>query len=203
MWCRICRQDVPVVAGARGNAMACPRCGGRLGNACLGGRATQLGAVADGGIDLTGQQFVEVTGTTPPVDWDNWELSDRMQPVKRMASRSSVVRQRTPWDPEHVVRIDTSHSGRRHAENCSTVADDAIKPAAGSESRGPLAWLSLGLGLACSTCGALLAVTGLVESRNDLWNVGLPLVVVGQLVLLLGLALRLRQVKRVARPGGP
>jgi len=199
MWCRICRQDVPVVAGAPGRAVACPRCGGRLDSDCLGGSTAELEAVAEGGIDLTGQQFAEVTGIAPPVPWDNWELNQQMQSVRRIASRANRDQHRTSWDPEHVVRIDRSHSGRRAENGPTSMPDDTVEPPAEYAARGPLTWLSLGLGLACATCGALLAATGLFQSRSDLWNIGLPLVVAGQLALLLGLMLRLCQAKRAAR----
>jgi len=179
--------------------MACPRCGGRLDSECLGGSTAELEAVAEGGIDLTGQQFAEVTGIAPPAPWDNWELNQRMQSVKRIASRTHRDRHRTSWDPEHVVRVDRSHSGRRVGNVPTSIADDTVEPPAAYAANAPLAWLGLGFGLACGTCGALLAATGFFQSRSDLWNIGLPLVVEGQLALLCGLMLRLRQAKRAAR----
>ncbi len=138
-------------------------------------------------------------GLSPPAEWDDWELSQRLQSVHRLASRGVRDQRRTSWDPEHVVRVDRSHGGRRHAESGPTVADDAAEPAAEIATRGTLAWLAPGLGLACLTCGGLLTATGLFESRSALWNVGLPLVVLGQLVLLLGVTFRLRQATRAAR----
>ncbi len=58
MWCRICRQDVPVSLGhlaRRSPARAAADVWAS--REFLGGRAAELEAVADGGIDLTGNSL--------------------------------------------------------------------------------------------------------------------------------------------------
>jgi hypothetical protein len=52
-------------------------------------------------------------------------------------------------------------------------------------------WTALAGGVAAFACGAVLAIWGLVAGRDDLWNLGLPIVVAGQLGLLAGIVLQL------------
>jgi hypothetical protein len=53
------------------------------------------------------------------------------------------------------------------------------------------AWSILSLGLAVFACGAVLLGWAVVAQREDLWPVGMPLAVIGQAGLLLGLILQL------------
>jgi hypothetical protein len=63
----------------------------------------------------------------------------------------------------------------------------AAPPARGSTA----AWLVLSLGLSLFACGAVLLGWSLAMDRPDLWPIGLPLALVGQAGLLLGLILQL------------
>jgi hypothetical protein len=54
-----------------------------------------------------------------------------------------------------------------------------------------VAWYLLSLGLAGFVCGGVLSGWSLVAHRAELWNVGMPIALGGQLALLLGLILQL------------
>ncbi len=54
-----------------------------------------------------------------------------------------------------------------------------------------VAWSILSLGLMAFLCGGVLLVWAFVGHRNDLWGLGMPLALVGQFGLLLGLVLQL------------
>lgn len=53
------------------------------------------------------------------------------------------------------------------------------------------AWLILSLGLAVFACGGVLLGWSIVGQRDDLWPVGMPLALIGQAALIVGLILQL------------
>src|SRR5262249_5161295 len=67
--------------------------------------------------------------------------------------------------------------------------DDAAPPRAPRSHTA--AWAILSLGLAVFACGAVLLGWSLVAQREDLWPVGMPLALIGQAGLILGLILQL------------
>jgi len=56
--------------------------------------------------------------------------------------------------------------------------------------------LALSLGTTSFACGAALIGFSLYYNRPDLWDFGLPIALVGQIALLLGVALRLDRLGR-------
>ncbi|HKD36883.1 MAG TPA: hypothetical protein VKB78_08775 [Pirellulales bacterium] len=55
----------------------------------------------------------------------------------------------------------------------------------------PFAWTAIAFGLMSFVCGAILLGWSLVTDRRELWNVGLPITLVGQFALLFGLVWQL------------
>jgi hypothetical protein len=62
-----------------------------------------------------------------------------------------------------------------------------------------MAWTILSLGLATFACGAVLLVWSIVGQRQDLWPVGMPLALLGQAGLVLGLILQLDGLWQTSR----
>ena len=62
-----------------------------------------------------------------------------------------------------------------------------------------IAWLILSLGLAVFACGVVLLGWSLIGGRADLWPVGLPLTLIGQAGLILGLILQLDGLWQTSR----
>jgi hypothetical protein len=56
------------------------------------------------------------------------------------------------------------------------------------------AWLFLSFGLMAFLCGIVLLVWSVVGLRGELWDLGMPITVVGQAGLLLGLILQLERI---------
>jgi hypothetical protein len=54
-----------------------------------------------------------------------------------------------------------------------------------------IAWSILSLGLATFACGAVLLGWSFAAERDDLWPLGLPLALIGQAGLIIGLVLQL------------
>ena len=57
-----------------------------------------------------------------------------------------------------------------------------------------MAWGVLSLGLMTFACGAVLLGWSFVENRPELWRLGMPIAVAGQVGLLLGLVLQLERI---------
>ena len=52
-------------------------------------------------------------------------------------------------------------------------------------------WAVLWTGLAIFACGGVLMIWSIVAQREELWNTGIPMLLVGQMGLLVGLILQL------------
>ena len=52
-------------------------------------------------------------------------------------------------------------------------------------------WFSVGLGTISLVCGGILVGWSLATGRHELWNIGLPLALAGQITLLAGLLLQI------------
>jgi hypothetical protein len=62
-----------------------------------------------------------------------------------------------------------------------------------------LAWSALSVGTMVLVCGAILLVWAVASDRGELWAVGLPAAVIGQVLLLVGLVLQLDRLWRDSR----
>ena len=62
--------------------------------------------------------------------------------------------------------------------------------------QGALTWLTLSLGTMSFVCGGILLGWSLATGRQELWNIGLPAALVGQIALLIGLVLQLDRLWR-------
>ena len=56
---------------------------------------------------------------------------------------------------------------------------------------GAFTWFAVALGTTSFACGGVLLIWSLATGRHELWNVGLPVAVVGQIALLVGLVLQI------------
>jgi len=206
MWCSRCREDVPAVAGKDRGGFSCPRCGNGLPAA---GEAEPKREAEAAGLTPAPD---EACGAAPVCD--SWELDERLRHIGR------VLR---PEDPEsesgraareqEVVRLDAAHRGPSgwHLPEPQPAAPSgkpsrktgADKPRARSSFSllAAIAWTILLLSTTAIVCGGVLMVWSLVGARPELWSIGLPVALGGQVALLVGLVLqmdRLREDNRSA-----
>jgi hypothetical protein len=96
------------------------------------------------------------------------------------------------------ARMDAPHAGPPawHVRSAKKPTSEADSPAA--ESRGWFMGLAIGaavsLGGAALVCGAALLVWSMAMQRQELWTVGMPIALGGQVVLLVGLVMQLNRL---------
>jgi hypothetical protein len=192
MWCPRCGQDVPGISSSSSGGICCARCGavqrpveGRADEA-----ASTLADVASHGLDLN---EIRSSGGVDP-SFEDWAVD---QSFRQLQARLGVGRQ-----GERRLRR-SSHAGdsapqwqvhRSHKKIPAPHRRPTRKVASRIFGSGVLL-----AGLAVIACGAVFMGQSFVDDRPDLWTEGMPLVAAGQVVLLLGLVLKLERVWQQSR----
>jgi hypothetical protein len=169
----------------------CPRCGGGL-------RTDYAAAAAD--LDSPGgQPGAAGVLSDPPVD-DNWELDQQLKHLGRVLRSAEVDGRGSQLaDRQEVTRLDPAHGGPAacHLPPAGRPAHDHQPNSPRSSSAlAVLTWIGLSLGTTTFVCGGMLLGWSIVADRQELWTLGLPIALGGQIALLVGL---LFQVERLWR----
>ncbi|MBI3837696.1 MAG: hypothetical protein HY288_07155 [Planctomycetia bacterium] len=193
MWCKECRQDVPGINSATACGKCCARCGAEV-SAEAAPNATHAVGLAESaanGLDLSAPQ----PSPSAYPSFDEWEIDQSFRHLQARVGNSkradpAARRTERTADREPDWRIHGSHSGvtRPHKRKSRASGRSSL-----------LAWPVLSLGLMAFACGAVLLVWSFVEQRQELWNLGMPIAVAGQVGLLLGLILQLERIWQNSR----
>ncbi len=187
MWCRTCQQDVPAASSPEGaSAVCCVRCGNPF-------------APAEGAHVGTASERTAASNRESPQE------TDSPREAALDASVPSSIPSVPPWDDfgfeddlrrvERIVRQLRSAS-LTHRTDVPSAAGEAPAwhvPLARARKRGRhpawtvLAWGSLMLGLTSLVCGGVLSMLAWSYQRPSLWPLGLPLMLAGQILILLGM----------------
>jgi hypothetical protein len=167
MWCSTCQQDVPGVAPAAGAPLRCSQCG-----------QAAPGETAPGG-KLDQPALVKLLGD---LQNDDWALEADLRGVERMLGSLRPAQPRTAIDPPH-----PSPTGW----NIPSAPSRPLPPVEQKPPSHFAAWLVLSLGLAVFSCGGVLLGWSFLGGREDLWPIGIPLALIGQAGLIVGLVLQL------------
>jgi hypothetical protein len=169
MWCKNCRQDIPGVLSQNDKQFCCMRCG-----QLLGATADTSGTLANARSSIAAESQ---TSVSPRTLYDPWEVNEKL----RHAERILQLGHRPGPGLDETLRFDPM----------MPVAPTSNTPSPTPRRRHPIAigiaWLLTAVGTSGLSCGALLTVWGWLGQRTELWNLGLPIMVVGQMVLLAGL----------------
>jgi len=125
---------------------------------------------------------------------EDWALEAELRGVERMLRRlraESPLAGERRIDPAHAAAVTPPPEGSATPVTASQPAGDRPPLVVESPKSHLLAWLILSVGLSVFACGALLLVWSVLGRREDLWPIGLPLVLVGQAGLILGVVLQL------------
>lgn len=119
-----------------------------------------------------------------PVDLDDWEVDDDFYVIERLAESLRVEDAHAP-DPSPAWREEASEDPELAPEPRRKRSRQR-KPAGAA-----LAWGVLSLGLIAFVFGAALLAWSFIATRGDLWCWGMPLTLVGQALLLVGVVLQI------------
>lgn len=171
MWCKECCQDVLALPSGDQQTLCCPRCG----------TAVCADLHEANGLPASDDQMA---------DYDGWELDEQLHHIQRLlqaANDEGLSRSNNP-DGREAVRFDPPVATNR--------SDKTRKSVGGNRVAGFLTWLALALGTTGFVCGGILLAWSLVAERRELWDVGLPVALVGQIALLVGLVLQIDRLWR-------
>ncbi len=168
--------------------LSCARCGATL--------AFEDDPRATHAVDLTTPSLsnFDRAGTQPPVSpypsFEDWEIDQSFRHLQARVGSWKRVDQ--PAGTSHATaspgpewRVDGGHS---------SVAGPHPGKSRAPRRSSLMAWCVLSLGLITFACGAVLLAWSFVENRPELWSLGMPVAVAGQVGLLLGLALQLERL---------
>lgn len=115
----------------------------------------------------------------PPLPEEDWQIEADLRSVQRLVANLRPV------------RLD-SQAARPGAPHLPTL-QSAANTTAQTQSPKPnlAAWSLLSLGLAAFACGAVLIGWSFAADRDDLWTLGMPMALGGQVGLILGLIFQL------------
>jgi hypothetical protein len=196
MWCSTCQQDVPGLGlPSGGGELRCGKCGGGLAS------ASHLSAPPIEGAEGTpplptgrarDQAALEKLLRGTPLGDEDWALEAELRGVQRLLGSMKS----RPIGSAEAVAVHDPHSRPANWHASSPPApSSASVPSPPAERQQPrshaAAWTILSLSLATFACGAVLLGWSLVAQRQDLWPVGMPLALIGQAGLILGLVLQL------------
>jgi hypothetical protein len=131
-------------------------------------------------------------------NFDTWEMDEQLRHIQRVLGfEKDLARRRRTTARPATARIDPAHAGSplhnspHAAEPLSRIQTAA--PLARSTG-GVLSTFCLVSAAATLVCGGVLLGEALWGGRPELWQIGLPIALVGQVILVLGLLLRLNRL---------
>jgi hypothetical protein len=220
MWCNHCQQDVPGVATlgkADGAEICCARCNLLIATKPLpeDGPKHNVG-IADHGLDLDGNpngnldgppaQTPDMSGEmldSPPVlTFDDWQVETQLERIATWVGHGALSNSEEDMPRgQETLRIDSEHESAAHWHpGRLTTTTRRSKEAPTSRQASPpratsvLALGAVAMGTAAFLCGAVLLGWSLVDGYAHLWNLGLPIMLGGQLALLVGLVMQLERI---------
>lgn len=210
MWCNICQQDVPGIASLEEKGViCCARCGkaARTDSAARGSDQQRAGEkTADKqsdcgpGVSAWDDDDASLWEMQPTADLDlEWELGDDARAAERLYRNLSS---HGNFDLSHGTGSHQvfahAHSPTNHwhagAHGPRGLSPLATAPrGVSSAQRGilVLSWTALCLGLMALMCGSALLAWAYFAGRGELWAIGIPITVVAQVGLIVGLILQL------------
>jgi len=193
MWCKNCRQDVPAVTADDRRATRCARCGGVL-------RRPEPVAVTvhTAGLEEVGDSDFEVdeqdaTPLEPDGGLDDWALDIELQRLHRLvtAAMPASTQQLPAMPPASAWQSSQNGTARPTNPAQSALAVSRVAP---RRRTSIVVWSLLGFGIMAFVCGAILLAWSLIAGRSELWTLGMPACLAGQLGLLLGLVFQLSRL---------
>ncbi|MCC6126458.1 MAG: hypothetical protein IT426_15980 [Pirellulales bacterium] len=209
MWCRQCQQDVPVLATSEEGKSCCPRCGLALGIAPIERKSAEAAPFGES---------IHAASAHVGAILDDWDSEERLRHIERELHIKKSFRRPPDGSAGKRTRADSAHNetAERHRSQAVRAKSNARRnggadknadgarakktpPPRDSALLGFLTWTAILLGVAALVGGGISLGCAVLGNRPDYWNYGLPFVVGGQIVLLVGLVLQLDRLWRENR----
>jgi len=133
------------------------------------------------------------TAASPP-PFDSWELDEQLRHIQRvLQTGESVDRVSDAVSGQKITRFDLPHGSLpdRHSPGTRPTKRPAAPPADRDTASSVFVWSFLLLGTMSFACGGILLGWSLLGGRPELWTIGVPAALVGQIVLWIGLVLQI------------
>lgn len=192
MWCKACRQDVPGLASFEEGGFRCVRCGASVGGHPALHTATLASNLLDHGIDLAPELPAKPKELVRPRPTDDWEAEDQLRTADRMLRQQRRDTVREAAGSEKIMRYDPPQLRLDPLVGLAPSPPPCPAPSGMSA----VAVLLLAAGLMGAVCGGVLLGIGWRDERLDLWNLGMPIMLIGQGAMLCGLLLQLERLWR-------
>jgi hypothetical protein len=183
MWCSTCQQDVPALGSASEGTLRCGKCSSAL-----------KPATAPTAITLhapTQTATLEKLFRNTPLSNEDWAIEAELRGVQRLLSSLKA----RPAPIEDAAKLPQPHlcspASKTAATDQQTTTEQRHTHANPQPQSRFAAWTILTIGLTIFACGCVLLGWSFVAKRNDLWPIGMPLTLIGQAGLILGLVLQL------------
>ena len=135
---------------------------------------------------------IDPTDSPPPsLRFDGWELGEQLKHVERVLAAEKTTR-KMECSPR--IRVDQAHelAERHHRPQRSRPSRQRTLQV--SSFLSVVIWPLMGVGLMAFVCGGVLVGWSLLTGRNELWTLGLPTALIGQIGLLTGLLFQLERI---------
>ena len=144
----------------------------------------------------------DAAGPADPLPgYDGWELDEQLQHIQRVLHTGKgdcpdlrVGENGTvPFGQREIARFDPPQAGppARHVAASNRPGKKRKTARRRRAVSGAFTWFAVVLGTTSFVCGGVLLIWSVATGRHELWNVGLPAAVVGQIALLVGLVLQI------------
>jgi hypothetical protein len=200
MWCRNCAQDVPGIPSIDAGEFSCARCGRPL--TPISPRAT--GATSYSARRAAGSAGGVSSAAESPPRYDGWDIDEQLRHFGRVLG--PPVPADEPCEPagRSKYRLDAAHDlpaahatrGRHSRKKARPRHSKAERHAPGDGFLAFLAWMTLSLGAMGLACGLSLMGWSMHTGRQELWTIGMPISLAGQIAIVLGLVLQVDRVWR-------
>ncbi len=177
-----------------GNRLGCARCHNLLADKSKVAQRVETKPKAST-YDAKESVEVDVPLVDPrlaPPTLDDWSLDADLAAVTRLMQSLKLEHAYVPQPPpppaeKHSSRRDSYHD--LHAPQL--LAGPHFRAARSPKRSNWLTWPALMTGMMGFTCGAVLLTWSFLTGRGDLWAYGMPTILAGQALLVLGLVLQL------------
>ena len=129
----------------------------------------------------------------PPPTYDAWELEEKLRHIERLLRIDQPDPSRRGASRQRIARVDAPHADSSDWHHPAVAQAKAARSRARWTERWLplLTWSVLAVGLMASAFGGVLLAWSAAAGRHELWAIGMPVGLAGQIVLVIGLILQL------------